>query len=132
MSVVSGPSGAGKSRLLNALVPGLELATAEVSEAVRKGRHTTVAAELHPVPGGSYVVDTPGLREFGLWRIDPPDLPWLFREFRRHAERCEFRDCRHATEPGCAVRAAVERGEIAGERHESYLRLLHEEDKARA
>ncbi len=85
-SVVTGPSGVGKSTLLNAIQPGLRLATGEVSEALRKGRHTTTSAELHPItaPGGGYVADTPGLRELGLWQIPAEELPWCFPEFVPH------------------------------------------------
>ncbi|HSM38507.1 MAG TPA: ribosome small subunit-dependent GTPase A [Candidatus Limnocylindrales bacterium] len=125
-SVVTGPSGVGKSTLLNAIQPGLRIETGEVSEALHKGRHTTTMAELHPLAGsdGGYVADTPGLRELGLWQIPPDELAWCFPEFVRHIGECAFNDCRHNDEPRCAVRAAVDAGQIPAERYDSYRRLL--------
>jgi ribosome biogenesis GTPase / thiamine phosphate phosphatase len=125
-SVVTGPSGVGKSSLLNAVQPGLRLATAEVSEALHKGRHTTVEARLLrlELPAGGWVADTPGLREIGLWQVPPDELAWCFPEFRPHLGACGFNDCRHLVEPRCAVLAAVERGDISPERHDSYRRLV--------
>ncbi|MFB6240561.1 MAG: ribosome small subunit-dependent GTPase A, partial [Gemmatimonadota bacterium] len=114
-------SGVGKSTLLNALVPGLDLRTAEVG---RKGRHTTVSATMHPYGDRGYVVDTPGLQYLALWRVDPAELARAFPEFRPHVDRCRFGDCRHLAEPGCGVKEAVEAGEISGRRHESYRTLL--------
>jgi ribosome biogenesis GTPase len=129
-SVVAGPSGVGKSTLLNAIQPGLRIETGHVSDAVRKGRHTTTMAELHPLDevGGGYVADTPGLRELGLWRIPDEELPWCFPEFVRHLGSCGFNDCRHVEEPRCAVRDAVASGEIPEQRYDSYRRLLLNED----
>lgn len=130
VSVVTGPSGVGKSTLLNAIQPGLRIETGAVSEAVHKGRHTTSAAELHPLtaPGGGYVADTPGLRELGLWQVPPEELAWCFPEMRDHIGRCAFNDCRHLSEPRCAVLAAVAAGQISEARHDSYRRLLLNED----
>lgn len=129
-SVVTGPSGVGKSTLLNAIQPGLRIETGSVSEALHKGRHTTTTAELHALatPGGGYVADTPGLRELGLWRIPLDELAWCFPEFVRHLGGCAFNDCRHADEPRCAIRAAVEADQIAAERYDSYRRLLAGEE----
>ncbi len=123
-SVLTGPSGVGKSSLLNAVEPGLGLRTAEISRAVGKGRHTTVTAELIPLRCGGYVADTPGLRELGLWGVDLDRLDTYFPEFRPHLGECRFgRGCSHTHEPGCAIRAAVEAGEISEERYESYRML---------
>lgn len=124
LSVVAGPSGVGKSTLLNAIQPGLRLATAEVSDSLHKGRHTTTVAELHRLDIGGYVADTPGIREMGLWQIPPEDLAWSFVEFRPFLGHCAFNDCTHIHEPRCAVRAALEAGEIAEGRYDSYRRLL--------
>ncbi len=125
ISIFTGPSGVGKSTLLNAVQPGLRLATGDVSEALHKGRHTTTVAELHPVDGGSgYVADTPGLRELGLWRIEGDELPWCFPEFRPFLGSCGFNDCRHLDEPRCAVRRGVDDGEISPYRYDSYRRML--------
>lgn len=129
LSVVTGPSGAGKSTLLNAIKPGLQLRTAEVSGQLDKGRHTTVVAELLPVDGTGWVADTPGLRELALWEIPPDELPWCFPEFRPHFGKCRFDDCSHVHEPDCAVRAAVDAGEIDAGRYESYTRLVAGEER---
>jgi ribosome biogenesis GTPase len=124
LSVVVGPSGVGKSTLLNAIQPGLRLATAEVSEALLKGRHTTTLAELHRLDRGGYVADTPGIRELGLWQVPPEDLAWSFVEFRPYLGSCAFNDCSHIHEPRCAVRAALAEGRISEGRYDSYRRLL--------
>ena len=126
ITVFTGPSGVGKSTLLNAIQPGMRLATASVSEAIHKGRHTTVTAEMLPLDGphGGWVADTPGLREIGLWALPDEELAWCFPDIRPHLGGCAFNDCRHAGEPRCAVRAAVTAGLVAAERYDSYRRLL--------
>jgi ribosome biogenesis GTPase len=126
VSALSGPSGVGKSSLLNAMFPGLNLRVGEISRSVMKGRHTTVGAELHPLPESGYVVDTPGLREVGVWGLDPRELDRCFPEMRPLLEQCRFTDCTHRVEPACAVREGVESGEISRDRYESYLKLRGE------
>lgn len=127
VSALAGPSGVGKSSLLNSVEPGFQLRTGEVSEAVGKGRHTTVSAELLPLECGGYVADTPGLREVGLWGVPAEELDHYFPEFRPYLGDCRFGyACSHSHEPGCAVQTAVERGEISERRYESYRALLEE------
>jgi ribosome biogenesis GTPase / thiamine phosphate phosphatase len=130
LSALSGPSGVGKSSLLNVVQPGLHLRTSDISNALNKGRHTTVFAELHPLDGGGYVADTPGIREIGLWQVPAEDLDWLYREFRPFIGACYFQPCTHLHEPDCAVRQAVEDGEITPVRYDSYSRLREEIDAA--
>ncbi|KAA0279947.1 MAG: ribosome small subunit-dependent GTPase A [Chloroflexi bacterium] len=123
ISAFAGPSGVGKSSLLNALQPGLGLAVNEVSEAVNKGRHTTVARQLFPLDGGGYVADTPGWKSLGLWDTEPEEIDAYFPELRGLVEKCQFSDCSHQHEPGCAVLAALKEGKIHQERYESFVRL---------
>lgn len=123
-TLVAGPSGAGKSSLINAVASGLDIRTGEVSTSLRKGKHTTVVGELHPLPWGGYVADTPGLRELAPWDLAPDDLSDLFPEMRPYQDECEWPGCRHQNEGGCAVRAAVEAGAIDQGRYDSYLRIL--------
>jgi len=122
-SVLAGPSGVGKSSLLMAVEPELEIRVQEVSSASRKGRHTTTAVSLLPLACGGYVVDTPGIREFALYDIERDDLKHYFPEMADRFGQCRFADCTHLHEPGCAVAAAVEAGDIDAERYESYRRI---------
>jgi ribosome biogenesis GTPase len=132
VSVFTGPSGVGKSSLLNALFSGLSLRVGEISASVNKGRHTTVGATMIPLPGesGGYVVDTPGLREVGMWALQAEHLDNCFPELRPFTTRCRFADCTHTVEPGCAVKEAVEKGEVSAERFASYLKLRDELEAA--
>ena len=125
-SLFVGHSGVGKSTLLNALVPGLDLLEGQVNEKTGKGRHTTTAAVLVRPESGLELIDTPGVRAFGLWGVGSRDLEQAYVEFRRFLGECRFADCRHASEPGCALRAAVEAGEVSRLRFESFLRLRAE------
>ncbi len=119
----AGQSGVGKSSLLNALQPGLALETAEVSEESRKGRHTTRVAELLPLTGGGWVVDTPGVRQMELWDIAPEEVEAYFIELRPFLARCRFPDCTHTHEIGCRVKEAVDQGLLSRLRYDSYRRM---------
>lgn len=124
LSALLGKSGVGKTSLLNALQPGLGQRVQTISRATGKGRHTTTSAEIFMLESGGAIIDTPGIREFGLWDIDDGDLAWLFPEMRPFVESCKFRlDCGHDEEPGCAVRRAVVEGQISPYRYQSYLKL---------
>ena len=130
VSLFTGPTGVGKSTLLNALVPGLRLRTGLVSPRSHAGRHTTVAAEMHPCLDGGFVVDTPGLRDIGLWGLRPQDVSEAFPDVRRLGAACRFDNCRHCEEPRCAVRDAVEAGTLAPSRYGSYRKMLEEAEAA--
>ena len=122
--VLSGHSGVGKSTLINRLIPGLTLKTAEVSESHNKGRHTTTYAEMHPLPKGGFLVDTPGIKGFGLVTLEKETLHHHFPEFFERLPGCKFHNCMHHKEPGCAVREALEQGEVAQSRYDNYLEML--------
>jgi ribosome biogenesis GTPase len=124
-TLFSGHSGVGKSSLINALLPGRDIKTGEVSESSDKGQHTTTFAEMHTLPFGGYLIDTPGIRELGIFDIRPEELGHYFREIRDRMPYCKFHNCRHINEPGCAVMKAVEEGEIELSRYESYLSIYH-------
>lgn len=124
LSVFVGKSGVGKTSLLNALQPGLGLRVNEVSSLTTKGKHTTTQVEMFDLDFGGQVVDTPGMREFGLWQLDPDDLAFGFVEMRPYLGMCKFgSDCSHTHEPGCEVKAAMAAGHITQRRYQSYLRL---------
>ncbi len=123
ISALAGPSGVGKSSLLNVLQPRLGLAVNEVSTAINKGKHTTVSRRLIPLEGGGYVADTPGWKSLALWDTKPEEMDAYFPELAPLVAKCQFSDCTHIHEPGCAVLVALEAGRIHPERYESYLRL---------
>lgn len=129
-SALVGPSGGGKSSLLNAIEPGLELRTGALSRRSGRGRHTTVSARLTELECGGRVADTPGFDDVGLWGVDPEALDVCFPEFLPFLDGCRFRGCTHLHEPGCAVKQAVENGEIDERRHASYRRLRADAEEA--
>jgi ribosome biogenesis GTPase len=130
ITVVTGPSGVGKSSLINLIDPRLTLQVGDLRDFQQKGKHTTRAAQLFRMPFGeqTYIADTPGIREMGLYDIDPADLQFYFIEMQEYLHDCRYSGCTHDHEPECAVRAAVERGDINAERYESYLKLLRGEE----
>jgi len=124
VSVLSGHSGVGKSTLVNRIEPDLNLKTAEISDAHQTGKHTTTFAEMHHLSFGGYIIDTPGIRGFGLVHIEKEELYHYFTEIFEVAGDCKFHNCSHNNEPGCKVKQAVEEGQIAWSRYESYLSIL--------
>ncbi len=124
MSVLVGQSGMGKSTIINRLLPDAAARVGELSEALGGGRHTTTHARLYHLDAASHIIDSPGLQEFGLVHVAPEHLAHAFSEFRAHLGNCKFNDCKHLTEPGCAITAAVARGDIDAQRVESYRKLV--------
>lgn len=127
-SILVGQSGVGKSSLVNAIVPDLELQTGELSRVTGKGTHTTTTTMLYRLPFGGRLIDSPGVWEYGLWRMEREELEAGFPEFHDLDQPCRFNDCSHRGEPGCAVRAAAETGAVPAWRYESWLRLLEQND----
>jgi ribosome biogenesis GTPase len=133
MSVFIGKSGVGKSSLLNTLQPGLGIRVNEINLSYGKGRHTTTYLEMHTLESGGEVVDTPGVKVYGLWNVDPDDIDLMYRDFAPFVGKCKFgADCTHEHEPGCAIIRAVQQGKITKRRYESYRhvrRYFDQEDK---
>lgn len=125
VTLFSGHSGVGKSSLINVLIPDLHLRTTEISEWHDKGVHTTTFAEMFGLPQGGYIIDTPGIREFGVIDIEKNELSHFFPEMRARLNQCKYNSCRHINEPGCAVIKAVEDGEIELSRYESYVSIYN-------
>jgi len=123
INLLSGHSGVGKSTIINSLMPGLELKTADVSESHSKGRHTTTFAEMFRIPDGGFIIDTPGIKGFGLITIDRQTLNHQFPEIFSYISGCKFYNCVHTGEPGCAVKKAVEEGGISEERYSNYCEM---------
>lgn len=130
-TLLSGNSGVGKSTLVAAVEQGLDIRTGEISQSHHKGKHTTTFSTMYPLSDGGYIIDTPGIKGFGLIDIDDAELAHYFPEMMRYLPDCRFYNCSHTHEPGCAVVEAVKRGEIAYPRYESYLKIMDEDDKYR-
>ena len=130
-TLVSGNSGVGKSTLIQTIDPSLDIRTGEISDSHHKGRHTTTFSTMYPLAEGGAVIDTPGIKGFGLLDIDDAELWHYFPEMMRVAPGCRFYNCTHTHEPGCAVVEAVKTGEIAWSRYESYLKILDDDEKYR-
>lgn len=128
ITLLSGHSGVGKSTMINRLLPGVNLRTAEISDAHNTGMHTTTFSEMLPLPGGGYIIDTPGIKGFGTFDMEPEELTSYFKEIFRFSKDCRFRNCTHTHEPGCAVLKAVEDHYIAASRYQSYLSMLEDKD----
>ncbi len=131
VTLLSGNSGVGKSTLVGRIDPSLDIRTGEISESFHKGKHTTTFSTMYPLEGGGYIIDTPGIKGFGLIDIEERELWHYFPEMIASAGECRFYNCTHTHEPGCAVCEAVKEGRIAFSRYESYLKILDDDDKYR-
>ncbi len=129
-SILVGQSGVGKSSLVHRLVPDLDIQTGALSRVTGKGTHTTTTTTRYDLPGGGHLIDSPGVWEYGLWKLEPSVLAAGYPEFSAALGHCRFNDCRHASEPGCAVKAAVEAGDVRAWRYANYLRLLEQNESA--
>lgn len=131
ITLFSGNSGVGKSTLLNKIVPGAELRTAEISDAHNTGMHTTTFSEMQSLGDGGWVIDTPGIKGFGTFNMEPEEICGYFKEIFRFSKDCRFSNCTHTHEPGCAVRQAVEDHYIAQSRYASYLSMLDDKEEGK-
>ena len=131
VTLFSGHSGVGKSTLINALVPGLEVKTAEISAYHNKGMHTTTFSEMFPVPGDGYIIDTPGIKGFGTFDMEEEEIGHYFPEIFKTSANCKYGNCTHRQEPGCAVRKAVEEHYISESRYASYLNMLEDKEEGK-
>lgn len=131
VTVLSGNSGVGKSTLINRLLPDANLRTAEISDAHNTGMHTTTFSEMLPLPSGGYIIDTPGIKGFGTFDIEPEELSGYFKEIFHFSRDCRFSNCTHTHEPGCAVLKAVEDHYIAASRYQSYLSMLDDKEEGK-
>lgn len=131
VTLFSGHSGVGKSTLINALVPGLEVKTAEISAYHNKGMHTTTFSEMFPVPGDGYIIDTPGIKGFGTFDMEEEEIGYYFPEIFKTSANCKYGNCTHRQEPGCAVRKAVEEHYISESRYTSYLSMLEDKEEGK-
>lgn len=129
ITLLSGNSGVGKSTLINRILPGANLRTAEISDAHNTGMHTTTFSEMLQLPGGGYIIDTPGIKGFGTFNIEPEELTSYFKDIFHFSKNCRFSNCTHTHEPGCAVLKAVEEHYIAESRYQSYLSMLTDKDE---
>ena len=130
-NVINGHSGVGKSTLINLIQPKLKLKTSEISDYHKSGKHTTTFSELFKLDIGGYIIDTPGIKGFGMLEMEAWEISHYFKEIFKYSENCQYNNCSHTHEPGCAVKVAVENGEIAPSRFISYLGLLDEDEKYR-
>ena len=131
ITLLSGHSGVGKSTFVNSLLPGANLRTAEISDAHNTGMHTTTFSEMLQLPEGGYIIDTPGIKGFGTFDMEPEELTSYFKDIFKYSQKCRFNNCTHTHEPGCAVLMAVEEHYIAASRYQSYLSMLHDKDESK-
>ena len=131
VTVLSGNSGVGKSTLINRLLPGVNLRTSDISDAHNSGMHTTTFSEMIPLPLGGYIIDTPGIKGFGTFDIEPEERTGYFKEIFRFSKECRFSNCTHTHEPGCAVLKAVEEHFISQSRYQSYLSMMEDKEESK-